>query len=398
MADIKSYMKEKEKRERRQADYKNKIRKHRLTNVYRILLVLAAAAALLALIFLQYKRHIYTEYEVISSVPRNAVEGTTDYRLGNHILTYSKDGAHCTDIKGNVMWNQTYGIQDVKMATCEDTVALAEYNGRKIYVQNTSGKVSEITTTMPIRNLAVSSSGYVTAVLEDKDKALIHTYNADGELKFQGQARMNDSGYPAALSLSPNGELLCIAYWYLDAGVIKTNVAFYNLGPVGSNKNDSIVSAYTYSDMLVPQVGFLDNETPFAVGDSSLIIFKGAHIPANPTQYYFDQEIKSVFYGNKYIGLVFRSEEEDVLYRMDVYDNKAAKVGSFPINIEYTDILFCQDTFVAYSERDCVVMNMEGTTKYSGTFPSPVRLMLPIGNTYKYLLVTDSSLDTIQLK
>ncbi len=114
MADIKNFMKEREKREQKQSDYRQKIRKHKLASVYRILLITVVAIALIVLMAVQYKRHIYTDYDIISSVEREAVAGTVDVRLGNSILTYSKDGAHCTDAKGNVSWNQTYQFQDIK--------------------------------------------------------------------------------------------------------------------------------------------------------------------------------------------------------------------------------------------------------------------------------------------
>lgn len=87
MADIKSYMKEKEKRERRQTGYKEKIIRHKLANIYRILLLLAGAAALIALIVVQYKRHVYTDYDIIFSVPRESVSSSVDIRLGNAILS-----------------------------------------------------------------------------------------------------------------------------------------------------------------------------------------------------------------------------------------------------------------------------------------------------------------------
>ena len=106
-ADIKNYLKEKEKRQKSQDDYKKKIRKHRLKIVYRVLLVVAALGAALALVVVQAKRHIYTGYDTVSSTSREVSSDATDIRLKNSILTYSKDGAHCTDAKGNVKWNQT---------------------------------------------------------------------------------------------------------------------------------------------------------------------------------------------------------------------------------------------------------------------------------------------------
>lgn len=398
MADIKSYMKEKKKRERNQADYKEKIMKHKLTNVYRFLLVAAAAIALIAVIIVQYRRHVYTDYDIISSIPREHVSGSTDLRLGNTILTYSKDGAHCTDAKGNAIWNQTYEFQDVRLAMCGSTVAIAEYNGRNIYVQNGEKQVSKITTTIPIRDVTVSAEGYVTAVLEGTDVTVINTYSPGGENIYEGEARMNSSGYPAAISLSPDGELLCVSYWYLDAGVVKTNVVFYNFGDVGENVSDCMVGIFIYTDTLVPQVQFMNDNTAFAVGDNRLAIYSGSYAPVEIANFMLNEEIQSVFYSDRYIGLVFQSEDSERLYRMDVYDSNAAMVGSFYFDIEYTDIFFGQNNFVAYNETECVIITMDGNEKFNGEFDRPVRLMLPVGNSYKFLLVTDSSIDTIQMK
>lgn len=412
MADIRSYMKEKEKREqkqreqkqreKRQESYKEKIRKHKLAAVYRIMLVLAAVIALTALVIVQYKRHLYTGYDVIASVERTDVSGARDLRLGSSVLTYSRDGVHCMDSKGVVNWNQTYDIQDVRLSVCGSTVAVGEYNGRSIYVANSEKLLGEITTTMPIRNLAVSADGKVTAVLADTDVTWLNTYDSNGKLLYYGQTRMNNSGYPAAIALSPNGELLCVAYIYVDAGVMKTDVAFYNFGSVGENYSDHFVSVYTYRDMLVPYVQFMNDKTAFAVGDNRLMIYSGGHVPETKREDLYDEEVKSVYYNEKYIGLVFASDDSEHLYKLAVYDSAAeaenVKVGVFYFDIEYTDIFFGQDNFVIYNESKCLIKTMDGIEKYNGSFSKAVRLMLPVGNTYKYLLVTDSSIDTIQLK
>ena len=80
-ADIKNYLKEKEKRQKSQDDYKKKIRKHRLKIVYRVLLVVAALGAALALVVVQAKRHIYTGYDTVSSTSREVSSDATDIRL-----------------------------------------------------------------------------------------------------------------------------------------------------------------------------------------------------------------------------------------------------------------------------------------------------------------------------
>lgn len=398
MADIKNYLKEKEKREQNQSNYKDKIKKHKLTTIYKILLLVAVLFAVVLLIYVQYERRVYTAYDTVDTISREMASDAIDIRLGDSILTYSKDGAHCTDAKGNVTWNQTYEIQDVKLAVCQGVVAIGSYNGRSIYLGNEKELLGEITTTMPIRDLTVSASGRVTAVLADTDVTWVNTYNSDGEIIYSGQTRMHNSGYPCAVSLSPNGELLAVSYAYVDAGVLKTNLAFYNFGPVGANKSDFLVGGHTYWDMLVPVVQFMNNETMFAVGDGRLMFFKGGQVPVSAREDILNEEVQSVFYNEQYVGLVFQSDDANARYRLDVYSAAAEKVGSYYFDMEYNDIFFGEDTFVVYNETECLVMTFSGMEKYKGNFTKTVDLMLPTKSAYKFNLVTKQSIDTIQLK
>ena len=398
MADIKSYMKEKQKREQKQAGYKEKIMRYKLVSVYRVLLVLAGAAALVALIVVQYRRHVYTDYDIVSSYAMESAYGTTDIRLGNTVLTYSKDGAHCTDARGESIWNQTYQIQDIKMAVCQDTVAIADYNGRNIYVQNSKQQLGTITTNMPIRDITVANTGWVTAVLADTNLAHINTYDPSGKLRYEGKAYMDVSGYPGALSLSPNGELLCVAYMYVDAGVLRTTVTFYNYTEIGKSQQDLMVSYWSYNDLVVPMVRFMNDSTAFAVGDSRLMIYTGNRKPVSAAEKLFDEEVLSVYYNESYVGLVFRADDSEHLYRFDVYDTQGELAGKFYFDKEYTDLFFDKDNIVIYNESECMILTMGGIVKYNGSFSKTVRLMLPAQSAYRYILVTDNSIDTIQLR
>ena len=347
-ADIKNYLKEKEKRQKNQDDYKKKIRKHKLTIVYRVLLVAAALGAALALVVVQAKRHIYTGYDTVSSVNRETSSDAIDVRLKNGILTYSKDGAHCTDAKGNVKWNQTYVIQDVKLATCGSAAAIGSYNGREIYVQNTEKQLGTITTTMPIRNITVADTGRVTATLADTDATWIMTYEADGSNSYTGQAHMNDGGYPISISLSPSGELLAVSYLYVDAGVVKSNVVFYNFGPVGANQSDYMVSGVYFTSQAITEaeaveeanvvlnnikdykitypvafdMGFVDNDTARIEGVSRADKTK-------ITKAFLDTiaaaGYKTLLYGNK----EWLIKEVD-LSKLSAYDVWLSQVGDVP--------------------------------------------------------------------
>ncbi len=410
MAEIRNYNKERQKRlqshsqfrpqKRTQSaeDYRDKIRKHRLNGALKIAVAVLIVGVLITLIAVQYNNHIYTSYDIVSSQERQTSRNAVDVRFGNTVLTYSKDGAHCTDTKGNVLWNQTYEIQDVLIDICQDVAVIAAYNGRDVYVVSSKEILGSFSTNLPIRSVSASAEGRVVVVMAQTGVTHYNTYSAKGEVLFEGQATMSGSGYPMSVSLSPNGELMQISYMYLDAGVQKNNVVFYNLGPVGANSTDYMVSAYEYKDVLIPYVRFMNDQTSFAAGDSRLMIYKGSQKPVLKAEFSYDDKVKAIFYNEDYVGLVFYSETGTSLYEMNVYSAEGEQVGTYPFDIEYTDVIFAKDSFIVHNDGECQIMDLDGEEKYRGTFSKSVRKIIPLKTAYRYLLVTPDSLDTIRLK
>lgn len=398
MADIRNFQEEREKREKGQADYHQKIRHYRLSHVYRILLVAAALIALIALVVVQYKNHIYTSYEVINTTEVEVINGTVNMPLGSHILTYSNDGAHCTDVKGNVLWNQTYQMQNLIIATNGNVVAIADYNGREVYILDEEKKLGEISTNMPIRSIAVAQTGRVAVVVADTKITWIQIYDPDGKERFEVQTTMNQSGYPVAVALSPNGELMGLSCIYVDSGVVNSRVAFYNFGQVGANRSDYYVSGYTYPDTVIPVISFMTDGTAYAVGDDRLVFYGGTQIPETTSSHLYNEEIQAVYSNGDYVGMLFKDSSTGAQHKLQVYRNSGEKVGEYLFNIDFQHLFFGQESFVAYSERECLIRTLGGVDKYQGEFSQPVRVMIPLGNSYRYLVLTNNSIDTIQLK
>lgn len=398
MADIKNFQQEREKRERGQADYHQKIRHYRLSHVYRILLVVIALIALIALVVVQYKNHIYTSYEVVNTVDVDVVNGTVNMPLGGHILTYSNDGAHCMDAKGNVLWNQTYQMQDPIIATNGNVVAIGDYNGREVYILDENKRLGEISTNMPIRDIAVAQTGRVAVTVADTKITWIQIYDPDGTWRFEVRTTMDKSGYPVATALSPNGELLALSCIYVDSGVIKSRVAFHNFGQVGENKSDFYVNGYTYPDTVIPTIRFMDNATAYAVGDDRLVFYGGSQIPEVTNTYLFEEEIQAIYNNENYVGLLFKGNSIDARHKLLVYRNTGEKINDFLFDIDFEHLFFGQESFAAYSEKECLIRTLGGMDKYQGEFTKSVKVMISQGNSYKYLILTNDSIDTIQLK
>lgn len=397
MPNIRSYLRE--RKNRTLDSFEDKIFRHRRSTFLTVLGIVLFLVLLFVFLILQWRNHIYTYYDTMSSVEREVINGTEDIPLGEAILTYSRDGAHCTDTRGNVLWNQTYEIQDVIIDVCQNVAVIASYSGRDVYVVSDSAILGNFSTNMPIRNAAVAANGRVAVVMESAEASYYNIYSPEGEQIYEGLATMSSSGDPMALSLSPSGDLLQISYIYLDAGVQKTNIAFYNLGEVGASKTDFFVGAYNYDDLFVPFVCFMNNSVSFAVGDSQLMFYRGTQIPEEIQKYPYTEEIRSVFYSDQYVGLVFYADNGDSLYRMDVYDSSGGLVGTYDFNVEYTDLFFGEDCFVVYNDAECVVTALSsGVEKFNGPLEKSVRRILPMKTSYRYLLITGESLDTIRLR
>ena len=378
-------------------DYRTKLKKHRTMNLYRTVIFIVLILVILLIIYARFESHVYTGYEVLSSYERTAPDSQMDMRLGSSILTYSHDGAHCVDGSGKTVWDQGYEMQDMRISVCDGTVAIASYNGRDIYVLNETEKLGSFSTNLPIREITVAKTGRVTAVLNSNNATLINTYSPGGDLLYSGQMHMSGSGYPVDVALSPSGTLLCVSFIYVDAGTVKSTVAFYNLTEVGDNYTDFLVSSYDYTDLVVPEVGFLDDSTAYAVGDERYMFYKGADQPESLGEHLITDEIRSVFTGNGYLGLVFRSDDPDVKYELSVYNNSDTLVGKYDINFEYADVMFEKDDLVIYNESNCIIYTYRGKIKYDDAFRNGVRLIVPTDYAYRFVLSTGSSIDTVRL-
>lgn len=403
MANIRDYLKEREKRKEtsKKVDYREKIRSHKLVIFYRVILGAALIAAIIVFLFIQWRDKVFTESLVTATAPVTIVQGADVKNLGGNILLYSKDGASCLDSKGSAVWNRTYEMQTPLISISGQTAAIGDYNGRSIYVMDKSGEKGTINTNLPIRNFCVSANGVVAAILDDSNLVRINIYNGNGnteETIATGTASMDKSGYPLSIALTPNGKIMAVSYLYVDSGNMKSSVAFYNFGEVGKNETDNYVSGYDYLNTVIPYVRFMDNDSAFAVSDDRIVFFSGVERPTNIASNLLEEEIQSIYYNENYVGLVFNNQSGESAYRLDVYNSSGSKIGSQFFDIEYTDVVFSKDQIIIYSDTECQISNIKGVDKFIGNFEKSTSLLIPTGSVYKYVAVTADSVDTIELK
>lgn len=385
-------------KEKGRVAYWGKLYAHRARIALFILIVLAAIVTVFLIIRHQMKNRVYDSYEVVSTVERSGAISSQVLAFGSSFISYNDDGIRCTDANGKDVWNHPYEMQSPMVKVNGSYVAVADKNGRNIYIFSSSGLVGTVETTDPIDSITLSQSGEVLAVVDGGNVTPIYLYASNGTMLVSFRTTMSKSGYPMSLAISDDGKLVEIAYLYMDSATLMSKVAFYNFGEVGQNKADNLVGGNDYQGEVVPVVGFLDNATAFAVGTGRIMFYEGKETPRNTSDSMIYDKIHSVFYGSEHVGLVFVENNADGRYRMDVYAKNGKISGQLQFDLEYANVFFSNGRIVIYNASSCLIYTTEGKLVYEGDFDDAVILMMPTANAAKYILVTGDSIDTIQLR
>jgi len=367
----------------------------------RIMIGLIIIFAIFAIIFfyrLYLKLKKYESYELIKSVEFNQYSGDELVNFENTIMTYGKDGAQAVDSDGNLLWNQTFTMQYPLMAKSNDLLVFADYGGSTIYYQYKDGREGAVSTSMPIRKIAASSQGYVAAVLEDIDVTWIYMYDLNGTEISISRTTMEKSGYPIDIVLSPNGELMAVSFYYVDINDTKSTVAFFNFSEVGKNEIDNLVSSYNYADSVIPVVRFMTNGTSFALSSSRISFYKDEHKPVSQSEKMIYDEVLSVFYCEDAVAVIMRNNTIENKYRLELFSNKGEQLTSQEFNFDYTGVSFGNEHFVLYGGNHLKVVSYDGRLRYEGNYTEPISLVTATGSVKKYVVVTSSSIDTLELR
>lgn len=388
----------KEKYEAAQSDFEKKIRRHRRAILYRIVIGLAIIIALVVSGYYNYQKMVYTDYDVLRRQSYTEASNARYLKFGNNVLRYSQDGALALNIANDMLWNETFEMQNPIVDVCGDYAAIGDYMGTTIYVYNSEGLQGTIDTSTPLKRFCVSGNGNVAVVLEDNEVTWIKLFTVDGTNVASDRTTMSKSGYPVSIDISEDGIILAVSYLFVDSGILSTSVAYYNFGAVGQNEVDNLVSGYNYSGTVVSYVSFMNTDTSFAVGDNRFTIFKGSQKPESVFEKDIEKEVLSVFHNENEIVLVFEDEDGEHKFIAEVYDDKGNLVATQGFDIDYSSIALYKDLMIIYNSESCQIYNTAGLCKFDGMFDSSVVAVMPEDSRSRYLVVYPDCMEEIKLK
>ncbi len=362
-----------------------------------VILVILVAAAIIAKVVLDMR--VSTGYSVLSQTEREGGTQTNYMAFGSAILHYSSDGASLASSDGTQIWNETYDMDTPVADTEDDAVVIYDQKGTTMCVFNSKGLLGQVTTELPILKARVSSQGMIAAILEDGETTWINFYSTAGETIATAKTRIDSPGYPIDLDVSDNGELLVVSYVYVDGNTPTSYVAFYNFGTTGQNQMDNLVSGYTYTDVLVPQVRFLSNDTAVAIRDDGITLYKGSSIPAESFSVDAESEIISCFICDSSVGLVMANQEEgDDPYRMQLYNLKGKCIADKTFQSEYTTIRAEGKRILLYNDKQLSIFDTSGREKFHGTIEEGTIQDVCTISKDRFLVVMNESIATIKIR
>ena len=259
--------------------------------------------------------------------------------------------------------------------------------------------VNAIETRMPITQVSIASQGTIAVLTDNRTSGMLTLYDKLGTELVNGAIHGQKGGYPIAIALSDDAIKLGVSLLDVSGGAVKTTLAFYNFGAVGENAIDHIVSANTYEDLLIPEIDFISKDCMLAIGDSKILVYEGTQSPKQISEISLANETKSIFYNEKYVGVVHNSSETEARHQIRVYDFSGKQMMEATSDVEYSNIeLLSGNEICLYNRTICDIYTIRGVFKFHHEFDNELYHVMPGTSGLNYTFILNGITEQVRLK
>ena len=356
-----------------------------------VLIILAVCGTYLLL-----KNQSYGKARLAAGYENNTSDSNAYVHFAGGIIRYSRDGVVFLDKKNEEQWIQPVQLQNPIIEVRDDAFAVADCGGNSIYVFTEDGLKGEIETTLPIEKITVSNQGIVSAILKNENTPRIISYDATGNILVEQQITMNSLGYPTALELSEDGNVLAVSYLYTDNGSLQSRVVYYNFGEEGKEHADNKVTTDEYDNTVMADIFFMGKDRSVVVGDNSFVIYRRSRGAGKNKEIGRYQEIRSVFHSDRYIGFLLLNKEKSG-YELRLYNRSGEQILNREIGSEYRNVKIDGDEIILYDGSRCCIVTVTGILKYEGDIDIDILEMFRAPGLNRYYVMSVNELRVIYL-
>ena len=356
-----------------------------------------AAGVLILAVVLVYalvkNNKVASSYEVVTSMSRGDDTSVYYRMMRKGMVKYSKDGVEMTNKSVTVLWNQTYEMAPPTMTSAGDYVAVGDIGANTIYIFNEYGQLGRVSTDVPIQEIQISEQGVVAAVLSDTSSNYINLYDKQGNSLGSIKASLENTGYPLAIALSPDASKLAVSYLIVNSGSMQSRIVFYDFSDV---EGDHLLDTQELEG-LYPKAAFLDSREVVLFGEKGFVLYQ-ADSKKIETQENFESEINSVFCTDQKLGFIFKNEDDNGKYRMEIYNKAGKKSSTYYFDLDYSGLTADDDEVILYNDEEMLIYQMGGRVRFRGTFNTAVTGVMPSWEDGLYWLIDDQSLREIRIR
>ena len=361
--------------------------------------IIVAIIAVLGIGISIYIKNIsYSEFEVLSTSKTTDSVDTQYIYFQDKLLKYSTDGVSYLDTKGAAIWSEAYNLKTPQVATSDNYIAVGDIGGNTVYLFNEKGKVIHYDFDYPIIDFEVANQGVVAATLENGVNSVISMRDKNGEVVLDAQRQAENTGFPLGIALSKDAQKLAVSYITIDGITSQNTLAFHNFS-IQKAAIGTWNGSY-FGDTVFPQIEFVDNDTVCAFGDNKIIIYAMRNRPSIKAEIPVEDEIKSVFYSDKYIGFITMNSGADVTesYTINVYSLAGKSILKKGFSMDYESVKFDGNDIILVGDHECSIYKTNGNQKFYGSFGKNISDVIPMGKTNQYLVADPNEIKLIKIK
>ncbi len=347
------------------SEIKHKIRKVRLAKIRRVLTLLILISLAVCGTYLLLDNQTYARARTAAEYPIDISDTSSYAQFADGIVRYNRDGVVFLNRKNEEQWIQPTQLQNPTICLKDNAFAVADNGGNSILVFTREGLKGEIETTLPIEKIAISDQGIVSAILRNENSPQIISYDATGNILVEQQVTVSTTGYPVALEMSDDGNMLAVSYLYTEGTAIKSRVIYYNFGETGQERTDNIVMSEEYDNTVMAEIFFMGDDRSIVVGDDRFVIYRGKEVPEKQKEIMLDQEIQSVFHSDRYIGFILLNQEKSG-YELRLYSRLGEQVLSREISGKYSNVKIDGSEVIMFDGSRCCIITASGIVKFEG--------------------------------
>ena len=299
--------------------------------------------------------------------------------FGSGVVLFGQDALSYVE-NGTVVWTRNMAFEDPIFVKKGNFFAVCDRNAYEFYICDTTGVLSSAKVSRKIRGMDIASSGVTAVFTQNNEAAYISYFDRFGNrLSVELKSLFTATGFPVHISLSPDGQKLCVLYYSLQNGIGESRMVLYDFqnGKQSDSYQALVLDDFYDSGTLLMDSAFFDN-THFAVlGDQEIRFVTYSYISkseASTVKVALSENARSALFSQSHLLITEETDDGCTAY---VYDTSGKIYSTFEVPPGYDALKMTDEHVIFIKGKDVVYYNLSGRKRYEGSFVSaPVSLDL----------------------